>query len=68
MLLIFNLQLETAKAFVIALEGELKVSEQNKESYSFHDITEVPQNSNFKKMQQQPGRSITPDFNRGHVL
>jgi superfamily I DNA and/or RNA helicase len=39
--LVFNLQLETAKAFVIALEGELKVAEQNKESYSFHDITRV---------------------------
>ncbi len=39
--MIFNLQLETAKAFVIALEGELKVAEQNKESYYFHDITRV---------------------------
>ena len=39
--MILNLQLETAKAFVIALEGELKVAEQNKESYSFHDITRV---------------------------
>jgi len=39
--LILNLQLETAKAFVIALEGELKVADQNKESYSFHDITRV---------------------------
>ena len=39
--MVFNLQLETAKAFVIALEGELKVAEQNKESYCFHDITRV---------------------------
>jgi superfamily I DNA and/or RNA helicase len=39
--LVFNLQLETAKAFVIALEGELKVAEQNKESYCFHDFTRV---------------------------
>ncbi len=39
--MVFNLQLETAKAFVIALEGELKVAEQNKESYCFHDFTRV---------------------------
>lgn len=39
--MIFNLQLETAKAFVIALEGELKVAGQNTESYSLHDIIRV---------------------------
>ncbi len=39
--MVFNLQSETAKAFIIALEGELKVAEQNKESYCIHDITRV---------------------------
>ncbi|HWQ95870.1 MAG TPA: AAA domain-containing protein [Candidatus Methylomirabilis sp.] len=39
--MVFNLQSEMAKAFVIALEGELKVAEQNKESYYFHEFTRV---------------------------
>jgi superfamily I DNA and/or RNA helicase len=39
--LILNLQLETAKAFVIALEGELKVAEQNRERYCIKDFTRI---------------------------